>query len=577
MEKKARLKVSDLPPGPGVYLMKDDEGNILYVGKAANIRERVKSYFSSPSTLSSKTHSLMAKMEDVDFILTDTEQEAFLLEYSLIKKHRPKYNIRLKDDKSYPYLRISLREDFPGIFITRKKLDDGSYYLGPFPSAGSVRKALNFLRKIFPLRTCRKFKPEPCLDFHLGLCPGPCGGLISKGEYRRTVEGAILFLEGKHEEVVEGLRKRMEEASLKLEFETASSLRDKIEALERVMLKQKVFLPVLEEDVIAFSAQGDRAQVEVFQIREGRIVGRERLTLEGVAHEDDVTVMESFLKQFYAFSYLPQVLLIQHPIGGEVFSWLQSRREDIVIKTAASDMEEGLVEMTARNALRALMEGEEESMQELGRELFLPCAPYRIEGYDISDIGGKFAVGGMVVFEEGRPQKKEYRRFKIKTVQGADDCRMMYEVLRRRFQMKEWRSPELVLIDGGKGQLSSAIKAAGDAGINVPIASIAKREEEVFIPQRSEPVSLSANSLNLIKRVRDEAHRFAHSFHCSLRNENLLSSSLDFVLGVGPRRKAFLLQKFGSLEKIRMADIDELMEVKGITRSMAEEIKDKLN
>ena len=576
MEKKARLKVSGFPTSPGVYLMKDGEGNILYVGKAANIRERVKSYFSVPSTLSPKTHSLMLKMEDVDFILTDTEEEAFLLEYSLIKKHRPKYNIRLKDDKSYPYLRISLKEDFPGIFITRKKLDDGSYYLGPFPSTGSVRKALNFLRKIFPLRTCRKFKPKPCLDFHLGLCPGPCGGLISRGEYRRTVEEAILFLEGKHEEIVEGLRKRMERASFELKFETASSLRDKIEALERVMSKQKVFLPISEEDVVAFSAQGDRAEVAVFQIRGGRIAGGERLNLEGVAHEDDVTVMESFLEQFYTFSYLPQMLLIQHPIGSEVFSWLQSRREDIVIKTPVSHLEEGLVKMVARNALQALMEGEKECMEELGRELFLQRAPYRIEGYDISDIGGKFAVGGMVVFEKGRPQKKEYRRFKIKTVQGIDDCRMMYEVLRRRFQRKEWKLPELILIDGGKGQLSSGIKAAGDAGVDVPMGSIAKREEEVFTPQRSEPIFLSPNSLNLIKRVRDEAHRFAHSFHCELRNEDLLSSPLDFVPGVGPRRKTSLLQRFGSLTEMRMADIDELMEVKGITRSIAEEIKDIL-
>jgi excinuclease ABC subunit C len=576
MEREVKQKLLGLPQGPGVYLMKDGEGNVLYVGKAANIRERVRSYFPLSSALSPKTYSLMVKVEDVDFILTDTEKEAFLLECSLIKRHRPKYNIRLKDDKSYPYLRISLKEDFPGIFITRKKLDDGSYYLGPFPSAGSVRKVLNFLRKIFPLRTCRKFKSKPCLDFHLGVCPGPCGGLISQGEYRRTMEEAILFLEGKHEEVIEGLKERMKEASSRLEFETASQLRDKIKAIERVMSKQKVFLPVSEEDVVAFSAQGDKAQVEVFQIREGRIMGRERLTLEGVAGEDDVSIMGSFLKQFYASSYLPSVLLIQHPIGGEILSWLEGRRGDIVIKTPTDGVEEGLIEMAAGNALQALRGGEEKSLEELRKELFLPGAPYRIEGYDISDIGGRFAVGGMVVFEKGRSQRKGYRRFKVKTVKGADDCSMMHEVLRRRFQRKEWKLPELILIDGGKGQLSSAQKAASDAGISVSIASIAKREEEVFIPQRPDPVPLSPNSLNLLKRVRDEAHRFAHSFHCSLRKENLLSSPLDFIPGVGSRRKMYLLQRFGSLERIRMADIDELMEVRGITHSIAEEIKKAL-
>jgi len=593
-----------LPTKPGVYLLRDGIGRVLYVGKAASLRHRVRSYFSTPRALAPKLQKMVARTRDLDFIVTDFEQEAIILECNLIKKHRPRYNVRLKDDKSYPYIKVSLNEEWPRVFLTRRFEDDGGRYFGPFASAGSVHRTLDLLKKLFhycsPRWVITGRKPRPCFDFYIGRCVGACSGEITKEEYREIIEQVILFLEGKQEVVVRDLRRKMEEAAAAVEFEKAGYLRDQLQAVENVIEGQKITSTTRDdEDVIAFARERNEACVEIFFIRSGKLIGKEHFVLEGTQDEAPSQIMTSFIQQFYGSApYIPpQILLQTEPQDMPVISsWLQSLRESRVrLKVPHRGEKKKLVDMVAENAAQVLGQMRAKwladsgktaaALRELEEQLHLPRLPKRVECYDISDIRGTSAVGSMVVFENGRPKPSSYRRFKIKTVASIDDYAMMQEVLRRRFKRaraedgSSWAViPDLVLIDGGKGHLTSALGVAQELEIDfIPFASLAKENEEVFLPGAAEPVILARDSqaLYLLQRIRDEAHRFALSYHLKVRRKTAMTSALE-VPGIGSKRRRALLKQFGSLRGIKDASVEELAAVPGITRPLAERVKEYL-
>lgn len=620
-----------LPAQPGVYLFKDARGKVLYVGKASSLRQRVRSYFTFPSARSAdgtggllsagaespsrlqaasdaspKIEQLVSRIEDIDFLLTDSEQEALILENNLIKKYRPRYNVRLRDDKTYPYLKIDFQEPWARIYFTRRWQQDNARYFGPYASAWSVRQTLEVIRRLFPFRTCtRKITgadPRACLEYDIHRCLGPCIGAVSREEYDRVMRQVVLFLEGKNEKVVRDLRRQMEEAAEKLLFEKAAILRDHVQAVESVTERQKMSVPGLgDADVIAFALSQDLAYVQVFFIRQGKLLGRDPFILEGVQDEAPDRVMASFIQLFYAAaSYIPPLLLLEHaPADSELMQqWLRYQRQravSFVVPRRGPKRE--LVEMVAENARVGLEQyrikklsvpgARGAAMQALQDALKLPKSPQRMEGYDISNIQGDFAVGSMVVFEEGKPKTSDYRRFRIRTVEGANDYAMLQEVLRRRLRRaaatseanggdgQSWAPlPDLLLVDGGKGQLNAVLEVVREAGLDVPVASLAKENEEVYVPLQSEPIVLPRNSpaLFLLQQLRDEAHRFAITYHRKVRSRSEVKSALDSVPGIGPRRKRALLQKFGSVKGIREAPVEEVAAVVG-GRTLAELVK----
>ncbi|MFC1968634.1 excinuclease ABC subunit UvrC [Chloroflexota bacterium] len=599
-----------LPTRPGVYLLRDRGGNILYVGKATKLLHRVRSYFGAPSALPLKIQRMVAQVGDFDFFVTDSEQEALILECNLIKKYRPHYNVRLKDDKTYPYLKISLSEPWPRVYITRRLEKDRERYFGPFASASSVRRTLSLLRKLFPFRTCTLdvtgTDSRPCLEYHIQRCLGPCIGAVTQEDYAETIKQVILFLEGRQEALVRELRRKMAEAARCLDFEQAASLRDQIQAVEGVLEGQKIAAAVRgEQDAIAFARFKDLAYVQVFYVRGGKLTGREPFVLQGAQGETSGQIMTSFIKQFYdSASYIPPLILLQHPVddAAVIARWLRGKRgARVLLQVPRQGDKRQLVQMVAENARHGLEQFRARqlaapdalaaALEELEEELHLPHIPQRVECYDISDLRGTSAVGSMVVFEQGRPKPSHYRRFKIKTVGGADDCAMIREVLRRRFgryrgvgegglsSRDAWSiTPDLVLIDGGRGQLNAALEVMQEAGLDLPVASLAKEKEEVFLPQEVEPIMLPRNSpaLYLLQRVRDEAHRFALGYHRRVRHRESLTSALDAIPGIGPKRKRALLQRFGSVRAIGEAPAEELAAVVGMTRSLAEKLKEYL-
>ena len=603
-------QLRQLPTNPGVYLMRDAEGNILYVGKAANLRQRVRSYFGTRQELSPKLQRLVSRVNDLDFFVTTSEQEALILELNLIKRYRPRYNVRLKDDKTFPYLKIDLNEDWPRVHITRRLEENGGRYFGPFASAKSVRQTLKLIKGIFPFRSCSKTITgsdlRPCLDYHIRHCLGPCIGSASRQEYAEVIKQAILFLEGKQEIVVQELESKMEKAAEALDFEKAALLRDQIQAVNKVIEGQRIATTVKgEQDVIAFAGDKDQAYVQVFFIRSGKLIGRESFVLQGTRSEEPYQIMTSFVKQFYDSSpYIPPLLLLQHPVEDTavIETWLQSKRgakvhiqvpyrgnKKQMVKIVAENAEQGLQQLKIKQL--AAPTALEAALAEIKRELHLPCLPSRIEGYDISNIQGMAAVGSMVVFDKGKPKPSHYRRFRIKTVPGVDDYAMLQEVLKRRFKRSSIKSsdtsaldtwtilPDLVLIDGGKGQLNTALSAMREVGVgSIPVASLAKENEEIFIPQEKEPVVLPGNSsaLQLLQRLRDEAHRFALGYHQKLHRKQAFASVLDTIPGIGPKRKRALLKQFGSVQAIREAPLDELATARGMSQSLAQKIKEHL-
>ncbi len=597
-------QIKGLPSSPGVYLFKDARGNILYVGKAVSLKHRVSSYFGGGQKLTPKIGRMVSKIADLEYFVTASEQEALILELNLIKRHRPRYNVRLKDDKTFPYLKIDLAEDWPRVHITRRLEENGGRYFGPFASAKSIRQTLRLLKGIFPFRSCSRpitgTDARPCLDYHIGNCLAPCIGAVSRRDYAEVIRQVVLFLEGKQERVVKELKTQMERASENLDYEKAARLRDQIQAVEQVVEGQRIAARVKgEQDVIAFKGDRDQAYVQAFFIRGGKLIGRESFLLQGTSDEAPGQVMSGFIQQFYASApHIPPLLLLQHPVEDAAMlqDWLSARRGGRVkIEVPRRGSKKELVGIVAENARQGLEQLRikqfassktlSAALEEIKKELDLPRLPARIEGYDISDIQGAAAVGSLVVFEGGRPKPAHYRRFRIKTVTGADDYAMLGEVLKRRFKRAgdasdSWAVvPDLVLIDGGKGQLGAALTAMREVGAeSVPAAALAKENEELFIPGSSKPVVLphSSPGLHLLQRLRDEAHRFALGYHQRLRKKQTFASALDDIPGIGPKRKRALLRQFGSVKAVKEASINELATAKGITRSLAAKIKEYL-
>ena len=593
-----------LPSRPGVYLFKAADESILYVGKASSLRHRVGSYFGAARNLAPKTIRMMERVVDLDYYVTASEQEAILLECILIKRHRPHYNVRLKDDKTYPYLKLTVGEDWPRAHLSRRVVRDGARYFGPFASAGSVHTAVALLERIFRLRSCRKAitgeERRPCLEYHIKRCSGPCIGAVSREEYREGVDQAVLFLEGRQDTVLKGLRTRMAQASEKMEYERAALVRDQIRAVEAIVEKQKIAAAEGDLDALAFVPEGDQAVALVFQVRQGRLVGRETFVLAGTRDEEPSQVMTGFVQQYYsAAEYVPKRVLLQFPLEDMpvIQGWLEGRRGGRVeLRVPARGPGRDLVAMVADNARESMEQGRIRSaaepgvitaaLEELRKALSLPAAPRRLECYDISNVQGASAVGSMVVLEDGVPRKSHYRRFKIRTVQGADDYAMIGEVLRRRFKKAAtddradgtWAArPDLVLIDGGRGQLNAALLAMKESGAGqVPAASLAKEEELVFLPGRGEPLRLPPESpaLHLLQRARDEAHRFALGYYRKVHLARSLASSLDGIPGLGPVRRRALLRRFGSVDGIRRATVEEVRSVGGMSEALARRVKD---
>jgi excinuclease ABC subunit C len=634
-----RAILRQLPTSPGVYVMKGPDGRVLYVGKADVLRSRVPSYFGASSGLDSRITRMVAEVADIEYIVTDTVSEAFLLENNLIKEHRPRFNIRLRDDKTYPFVKITLGEDFPRIVRTRKLARDGSRYFGPYASASSVDDTLKLLRKIFPFRTCNLEIPEgkrvlerPCLLYYIHRCQGPCIQAIGKPEYRATIDRVVDFLDGKQEGIAAELRREMLDNSAALRYEAAGAARDKLRAVERTIEQQKMAaFTTAEHDVVGMAREEGEACLQLFVIRNGKMIGREHFIVEGARDATDADVLSSFLQQYYAAVERPprDLLLPLMPADGDALSsFLTDRRGSrVALRVPERGEKRRLVALANQNAVESLAKERAEWLADAGKRdealdqvasaLSLQRPPERIECYDMSNIQGTSAVGSMIVFVNGRPEPREYRRFRIRSGETPDDFRMMAEVLRRRFSRASrlrvetgalslaavgadeapeegevpegngrspasdggWALPDLVIVDGGKGQLSAAMGVMTELGLtDVPLAGLAKRFEELYVPDRSGPVVLPRNSqgLYLVQRIRDEAHRFAITFHREVRAKRALHSELDDVAGIGSSRKKALLKRFGSVRRIREASVDEVAETPGISRDLAQRLKSHL-
>ncbi|MGE5224930.1 MAG: excinuclease ABC subunit UvrC, partial [Omnitrophica WOR_2 bacterium] len=573
--------------------------------------------FHSSGQVDIKTHRLVRQIANIEWIIVGSELEALILEMNLIKKYRPRYNVRLKDDKRYPYIKVHWADPFPKVTVTRQMVNDGSRYYGPYTSVWAVHQTLDLLRHIFPYLTCDRVitgqDERACLYYDIKLCTAPCIGAVDQSGYRQVISDLCQFLEGRTEPIVSRLRAEMEKASEDLNFERAAALRDQIQAIEKVLERQKVFSPdYIDSDVIAMARSDGEACVQVFFIRGGKLIGRDYFMMEGTHDVTDSSVVAEFIKQFYDQApTVPSQLLLPTEIEEAqiIKQWLSSRRsgEKVEIKVPHQGQQQELIQMAAENAsetlasLKAQWEADthrqEQALADLQGALSLPNPPNRIECYDISNTQGTSAVGSMVVFEQGVPKKAHYRRFNIHTVDGPNDFASMEEVLTRRFN--RWKSaqeeaeipgkkpdqafailPDLLMVDGGKGQLSRAISVLERFGLTqaVPVAALAKQQEELFVPKKAESILLPRTSqgLYLVQRVRDEAHRFAITSHCKRRDKAGIASRLDAIPGIGPARRKALLQHFGSIDKIQTASVEELQKVTGITAQLAQSIKDHL-
>ncbi|MHB8757246.1 MAG: excinuclease ABC subunit UvrC [Bacillota bacterium] len=605
-------KLARLPAKPGVYLFKDQEGRIIYIGKARSLRNRVRQYFQSSRNLNPRTLTMVAQVRDFEFVRTDSEVEALILESNLVKEHHPYYNVRLKDDKHFPYLRVDPNEAFPRVTIARSMRRDGALYFGPYTHPDAVRDTLRTIRRVFPFRICSDHKfhsvTRPCLDHHVHRCLGPCRGMVSAADYKAMVKELCLFLEGRTQDITDRLRRRMDEAAEALDFEGAAGFRDQLKAIEQVSERQKIISTGMEDqDVVALARHGDEASVQVFQIRGGRLVGREGFILSGAEDQAGSDVITAFLKQFYAqASFIPKEVLVPEPVPDAelIEQWLSSRRgEKVRLSQPKRGEKRGLVELATENARVSMQERVAErareqeqtgdALRDLARELGLGEVPRRIECFDISNIQGAEAVGSMVVFEDGRPKKEDYRRFKIKTVEGPNDFAMMAEVVGRRYRRglhereetaigapKFAVLPDLIIVDGGKGQLSAAREVLEGLGLGgIATFGLAKENEWLFGVGRSAPVILARGSeaLFLVQRIRDEAHRFAIGYHRLVRKKRTLKSALDEIPGIGPRRRTMLLRRFGSVAGLRRATLDEIKAVEGLPVPLAETIYARLH
>jgi excinuclease ABC subunit C len=602
-------KLATLPAKPGCYLYKDGNGAVLYVGKAINLRNRVRSYFQKSANLTPKVRRLVSHIQDLEFIVTDSELEALVLECSLIKKHQPHYNVRLRDDKQYPYLCLTTSEPFPRLLLVRRVRQDTNRYFGPYPSSRAVYATMELVHRVFPLIACGKSfdgRPvqKPCLYYHLGQCLAPCAGLADKAEYAAAVKEVAAFLEGKQEQIIKKLRKEMEEAAEALEFERAARLRDRLQGVEEALQRQKVLTHErIDQDVIAVvedTTGMNGACVQMFLIRGGKLIGQNHFLVEGTGEETQAEMVQEFVKQYYqGANYIPQEILLPCDLDeiAIVASWLRQKKgRKVEIQVPARGDKKKLIEMATENAhhaleqikaeMRAKLGNTERALSELAEALGLSAPPQRIECYDISNTQGQHQVAALVVCEQGQMTRSEYRRFKIRREDGKpNDLASMQEVLTRRLNEakadtpKFNRLPDLILVDGGRGQVSSALAAMEATGVALPVCGLAKPFEHLFLPNEPDPVILGRTSqaLYLVQRIRDEAHRFANTFQAQVRGKQATRSLLDEIPGIGPKRRKALQMHFGSVGKMQAATLSELAAAPGMNLKLAETVYDFLH
>jgi excinuclease ABC subunit C len=589
-------KLARVPDRPGVYLYKDAKAQVIYVGKASSLKSRVRSYFQESRPRDAKTDSLVKQIRDLEYLVTDNELEALMLEANLVRKHRPRYNIILRDDKHYPFLKLTTDEAFPRLVVARKVQNDGATYYGPFYPATAMRETLRLTRQLFPLRTCSITidgrLERPCIQYAIHRCNAPCTGWETREGYARTVRDVQRFLEGKDDELAVTLTREMEQAAGELKFERAALLRDQIQSLNKVRERQKIIsTDEVDQDVLGVVRQGSDACVQLFFVRRGRLVGQESFFFDRVSGWADGDILSAFVRQFYGKNVMPAPeILLSEPVPEEelLVTWLSGlARRRVAITAPQRGARRDFVAMAESNAAIALQnhllsrENRSQALvEELKLALDLPAVPNRIEGYDISNIQGTEQVGSMVVWENGGMKKDDYKRFRVKTVVGADDFASLEEVLRRRFGKALEQGtvlPDLVLIDGGRGQLNVGVKVLQDLGLDyIPVASLAKQQEEVYRFDLREPLQLDPTSpaLHTLQKIRDEAHRFAITYHKKLRSQRTLTSVLDTIPGVGPTIRTTLLKTLGSARRVRESSVADLAAVPKVTPKMAQKIYD---
>ncbi|MBN2110381.1 MAG: excinuclease ABC subunit UvrC [Methanosarcinaceae archaeon] len=592
--------LSKIPDSPGVYLMKDNAGDVVYVGKAISLIKRVRSYFQSSAKQTPKTRVLVRQIDDIEFIVTGSEIDALVLEANLIKKYRPRYNVRLKDDKRYPYVKVTINEKFPRIFLTRRRLMDDALYFGPYTNTGAIRSTLEMISKLFLLRQCKKTivpgKTRPCLNYHIKRCMAPCKGSVDEAEYKKRVMEAVRFLKGDTAGLLKELEDKMHTLSASQEYEAAAQVRDNIVGLRCLTEQQIATSGVEDRDVIAAVADASTVYLQVFYIRDGSMVGKADFSMVDPEGPADVpAVLAAFIKQYYQDSPIPPEILVQYEIPEKelITGWLvQSSGREVRIQVPFRAEKKKIMDMCIRNAEMAMRIAKMEkgpsvssrtALSELKEVLSLENLPQYIEGFDISNISGTNAVGSVVVFENGSPANSRYRQHNIRTVRGIDDFAMMAEVVDRRYSrlLKEnGPLPDLILVDGGPGQVGAARSALDSLGLDIPLIGLAKRFEHIITTKKGpeEVIVLpeSSPALKLLMRIRDEAHRFAVTSHRRRRSASLTHSQLDGIPGIGPVKKRLLIEHFGSVENMRSASFEELMEVKGVSKKIAELIYEQL-
>lgn len=582
-------KVSHLPMTPGVYLWHDKYNRIIYVGKAINLRNRVRSYVRQDANRAPKVTAMMRRAVDVEIIQTKTEMEALILENTLIKEHHPKYNIMLRDDKTYPYIKVAVQEDFPRVYMTRRMERDEAKYFGPFTDVTAVHQVLKLLRLYYPLRTCRSMKVDrPCLQYHMHYCEAPCVGLVKAEKYRTYIDEVVQLFEGKHTPLLDTIQKKMEDAAEQLKFEQAARYRDQLTSIGKIQEKQRMVTQRGDLDVLGIAMEGNLACVQLLFIRGGRLLGRENYFVNTEGDEAEI-IMTEFIKQYYgSTTFIPKELLLpmessEQQLFTEWFTDMKGQNVDVSVPQRG--YKKDMINMAHENAQTFLNERRRQwqheidktggAVKRLAEVLDLPRLPERMECFDISHTQGAETVASMVVFEGGKPAKKEYRRFKLKTTQGKpDDFKSMAEIMERRYGNEtDWPMPDLIVIDGGKGQLNAALPLIRQVGVvDVPVISLAKRIEEVFVEGKSDSIILSHHTpeLQLLQQIRDEAHRFAITYHRKLRGKRNLESILDHIEGIGPKRRQALWKEFGTLEKMKEASVEELEQVESMNRKSAQ-------
>ncbi|MGI6585033.1 MAG: excinuclease ABC subunit UvrC [Lutisporaceae bacterium] len=606
-------KLRNLPEKPGVYIMRDEYNEIIYIGKAINLKNRVRQYFQNSKNQNPKVAAMVMRIADFEYIITDSELEALILECNLIKKHRPRYNVMLKDDKQYPYIKITIKEDYPRLLIVREIKKDGAKYFGPYTDVTAVNRTIDLLKSLFPIRYCSKNisrvmgKERPCLNYHIKKCAGPCQGNISRKQYRELIDSIIMVLEGKQGGVLKQLEEKMHKAADSLDFEKAAEIRDNMNSLIKMAEKQKVISSALvDQDIIAFALNESESCIQVFFVRRGKLIGREHFLIEDIKLSDSKEILSSFIKQYYgSYALIPREIILQEEIDeiNIIERWLSDKKGGRVkLVVPRRGEKQKLVEMVSKNAedtLRLLIEKQKRDTEktmgaciELKDILQLNDIPARIEAFDISNLQGVLNVGSMIVFDRGKPNNKNYRRFKIKSVESANDYESMREILERRFvrglkERKELEAegkdfemgrfsvfPDIIMLDGGVGQVNAVLSVLRELNINIPVCGMVKddkhRTRGLIYNGREVDLPKGSKAFRLISAIQEEAHRFAVSYHKSLRSKAAVKSVLDEIPGIGPARRKALLKHFGSLKNIRKASLEELQEVQGINNKVAE-------